>query len=90
MNTAAKPHPLNNNLLIIYFIGGITSYEMKLAKDMFNKEKDYNVSFNLEFFKDFNEFRNHFRVLFVLNFIFFRLSLEVLIFLITVNWLNIY
>ena len=61
MNTATKPHPLNNNLLIIYFIGGITSYEMKLAKDMLNKEKDHNVSLSLV--------AAFFTVLFILNFI---------------------
>lgn len=43
MNSTTKPHPLNNNILIIYFIGGVTSYEMKLVKDAFIKETNYNV-----------------------------------------------
>ena len=38
MNTPAKVHPLSNDLLIIYFVGGITSYEFKLAKEIFSKE----------------------------------------------------
>lgn len=43
MNSAVKPHPLNNSTLIIYFVGGITSYEMKIVKEIFSKEKDFNV-----------------------------------------------
>lgn len=38
MNTQTKMHPLNNDLIIIYFVGGITSYEFKLVKDIFSKE----------------------------------------------------
>jgi hypothetical protein len=38
MNTPAKIHPLSNDLLIIYVIGGMTSYEYKLVKEVFNKE----------------------------------------------------
>ena len=38
MNTPAKIHPLNNDLLIIYVVGGITSYEYKLVKEVFSKE----------------------------------------------------
>ena len=45
MNSTAKPHPLNNSTLIIYFVGGITSYEMKIVKDAFSKEIDHNVIF---------------------------------------------
>jgi hypothetical protein len=38
MNTPAKIHPLSNDLLIIYVVGGITSYEYKLVKEVFSKE----------------------------------------------------
>lgn len=35
MNTStSKPHPLNNDLLIIYVVGGITSYEFKLVREV--------------------------------------------------------
>ena len=44
MNSAVKAHPLNNGTLIVYFVGGITSYEMKIVKEMFSKEKDFNVN----------------------------------------------
>lgn len=30
-----KIHPLNNDLLIIYIIGGISSYECKMVKEAF-------------------------------------------------------
>jgi hypothetical protein len=39
MNTQTKVHPLSNDLVIIYFVGGITSYEFKLVKDVFSKEE---------------------------------------------------
>ncbi len=39
MNTQSKNHPLNNDMLIVYFVGGITSYEFKLVRDFF-KEKN--------------------------------------------------
>lgn len=56
MNTAAKPHPLNNNLLIIYFVGGITSYEMKMVKDLFNKDgKEFNVLIGSSHFYNHNK-----------------------------------
>jgi hypothetical protein len=42
---ANKMHPLNNDVLIIYFIGGITSYEYKIVKDIF-KEQDLNKKVN--------------------------------------------
>lgn len=32
-----KPHPLNNDFIIIYIIGGISSYEYKIVKDLFNQ-----------------------------------------------------
>ena len=38
MNTPAKIHPLSNDLLIVYVIGGMTSYEYKLVKEVFSKE----------------------------------------------------
>ena len=37
-SSASKPHPLNNDLLIIYVVGGITTYELKLVKEVFAKE----------------------------------------------------
>lgn len=56
MNTTAKPHPLNNNFLIIYFVGGITSYEMKLVKDLFNKDyKELNVIIGSSHFYNHNK-----------------------------------
>lgn len=45
LSSASKSHPLNNDTLIVYFIGGITSYEYKIIKDVFVKEKvQQNVS----------------------------------------------
>ena len=38
MNTG-KAHPFNNDLLIIYFIGGITSNEFKIVKDMLKEQE---------------------------------------------------
>ena len=46
MSSSKKPHPLNNDLLIIYFIGGVTTYEYKLVKEIFGKEKDHNVNYS--------------------------------------------
>ncbi|RNA41962.1 sec1 family domain-containing 2 [Brachionus plicatilis] len=37
MSTSNKPHPLNNDFIIIYIIGGISSYEYKLVKELFNQ-----------------------------------------------------
>lgn len=37
MNSSNKSHPLNNELLIIYFVGGITSYEFKIVKKIFKE-----------------------------------------------------
>lgn len=37
MSTTNKPHPLNNDFIIIYIIGGISSYEYKLVKESFNQ-----------------------------------------------------
>jgi hypothetical protein len=39
MNTQTKSHPLSNDLLIIYFVGGITAYEFKLVKEMFKEHE---------------------------------------------------
>lgn len=39
MNTSSKPHPLNNDFLIIYFIGGITSYEFKIVRDILKEQQ---------------------------------------------------
>lgn len=39
LSASVKNHPLNNDLLIVYFVGGITSYEFKLIKEVFIKEK---------------------------------------------------
>lgn len=46
MNSSNKIHPLNNDLTIIYFVGGITSYEFKLVKDLLREhEPGKNVYF---------------------------------------------
>lgn len=39
LSASSKSHPLNNDMLIVYFIGGITSYEYKIIKDVFVKEQ---------------------------------------------------
>lgn len=40
MNTStSKPHPFNNDLVIIYVIGGVTSYEFKLIKDVLKEHQ---------------------------------------------------
>lgn len=36
--SSAKMHPLNNDMLIIYFLGGVTAYEYKLVKEAFKNE----------------------------------------------------
>ena len=36
--SAHKPHPLNNDLLIVYVVGGITAHELKHVKEVFAKE----------------------------------------------------
>jgi len=41
-----KMHPLNNDVLIIYLIGGITSYEYKIVKEIF-KEQDLSQKVNI-------------------------------------------
>lgn len=38
-----KPHPLNNEIIIIYFIGGIESYEMKLVKETFESQQQHKI-----------------------------------------------
>lgn len=47
MNTStSKPHPLNNDLLIIYVVGGITSYEFKLVREVIREyQPEKNVLF---------------------------------------------
>jgi len=40
-SNTSKPHPLNNELLIIYFVGGVSSYEFKIVKEMFNKDQQF-------------------------------------------------
>ena len=37
MGGQTKNHPLTNEFLIIYVIGGITTYEMKIVKELFSK-----------------------------------------------------
>jgi hypothetical protein len=53
MNTPAKIHPLSNDLLIIYVVGGITSYEYKLVKEVFSKESTG---------KNVNKFKKKFKI----------------------------
>ncbi len=37
MGGQTKNHPLTNEILVIYVIGGITTYEMKIVKELFSK-----------------------------------------------------
>ena len=37
-NAPAKMHPLNNDMLIVYFVGGITAYEYKIVREAFKNE----------------------------------------------------
>jgi hypothetical protein len=43
MNQPAKTHPLSNEFIIIYFVGGVTSYEYKLIKEQFCKDEELMV-----------------------------------------------
>jgi hypothetical protein len=63
MNTPAKNHPLNNDMLIIYFVGGITSYEFKLVKELFKeKEVAKNVKNNLKRDVEFKEISFYYHI----------------------------
>jgi hypothetical protein len=43
LSSSTKPHPLNNELIIIYFFGGIESYEMKLVREAFENLPQHNI-----------------------------------------------
>jgi len=39
LSAPSKSHPLNNDTLIIYFVGGLTCQEFKIVKEVFLKEE---------------------------------------------------
>ena len=54
MNTQQRVHPLQNETLIVYVIGGITTYEYKMMRELF-KHESHNVLIGSSHFHNHNK-----------------------------------